>query len=434
MRRTRSQNPKSVCIAYANGCPRSQMDTAWLFAYFGANGWKVVSRPEKADLIIATACAFDTTAEEESIARLAILKNKVGDTPFIVMGCLAGINPRRVSDELGAIVVSPADISRLDQLTSAVRSLADVPAVNDTQALVRAATRCWRFDEYHPGASRLEVVRREIRQRVKSLSCRLGLDGPAGRLFFRRKSRGPAEPLFRIRVARGCLEECTYCAIRVAAGTLRSKSLDGVLAEFDRGVSQGYSRFELLAEDLGPYGTDIGTSLPILLARLFSRQGSFKVTFTDINGRYVIKYTKELAALLGANSQRIERLRVPVQSGSDRILDLMRRQYTAADAEHSLRSLLEAAPSLPLETHILVGFPGETDEDFRATVDLLRAVAFTRIQLYVYSDRPGTPASEFGRKVPLTVKAERLGHLLKEFPQGVPCSASNSMLKQVKTV
>jgi tRNA-2-methylthio-N6-dimethylallyladenosine synthase len=121
--------------------------------------------------------------------------------------------------------------------------------------------------------------------------------------------------------------------------------------------------------------------------------------------------------LLASNAARIRVLRTPVQSGSDRILALMRRGYTSAEVTSSLGELLKAAPSLPLETHVLVGFPGETDEDFQKTIELLKQVAFVKIQVYQYTDRPGTPASDMVEKVSDKIKESRIRHLLREFPQ-----------------
>ena len=424
MRNGWRRNSKSVFIAFATGCPRSQMDTAWLFPYFEANGWTIVERPDQADLVIATACGFDAAVEEESIRRLLLLKKSLNGTPLIVAGCLAGINAARVSEQLGATPIRPADIDELDRLISAAVPLSSVPPINETSPLVQRAMGFCRYRERYPNAG-TRAVRRDTAKRIVGWALhRLRIERPGRRLIRAIKRMRGRDATFLIRVARGCLEDCSYCAIRTAAGPLHSKPLAVILAEFDRGLAEGYSLFELVGEDLGPYGVDLGTTLPTLLAQLFQREGRFKLIFTDINVRYVIEHAAELTRLLAVNTHRIERLRVPIQSGSDRMLTSMRRGYTANDARRCLGQLQDAAPSLPLETHVLVGFPGETDADFQATVELLRAVTFVRIQVYAYTDRIGTAASEMDGKVSESVKWARVNYLLREFDQAFSCSGS----------
>jgi len=423
MRRSRGKNSKSVYIAFAMGCPRTEMDTAWLFPYFRANGWRVVDQPEKADLAVAAACGVEATARDESLRRLTLLKERLHGIPLIVTGCLAGIDPARVINDLEATPISPADLGELDRLTSATVPLAKVPPINDTTPLIYPATRYWRFHERYWEAGTCEKLKCQAKQYVRLWLRRLRVESAALRLLRRWRRLKGQESIFRIRAVRGCLDECTYCAIRLASGTFRSKLLEDILAEFDRGLREGYRLFELIGEDLGPYGSDIGTTLPTLLEGLFRRPGAFQVTFTDVNVRYVIQYATELAPILAANSHRIERLRVPVQSGSDRLLKLMRRGYVSADVKRCLMQVLDAAPSLPLETHVLVGFPGETDDDFQATIDLLRTIPFVRIQVYKYADRPGTASSQMDHKVPDAVKEKRVQYVMREFPHSIYCSA-----------
>jgi len=174
--------------------------------------------------------------------------------------------------------------------------------------------------------------------------------------------------------------------------------------------------FNLVADDIGPYGTDIGSSVAELLAGVFARQEDFRLVLTDINPRYLIRCADEVTEILAANSRRIELLKVPVQSGSDRILQLMERAYSGHQLRRCLGELRRRAPQLPLDTHILVGFPGETDADFQETVDLLRVIRFDRIQAYWYSDRPNTPAAEMDPKVSDADMERRVRVLLREFP------------------
>ncbi len=412
---------KTVCVAFALGCPRSEMDTAWLTSYFRTNGWRLSRHVRNADVVVVAACGFAAHIEDESVRLLSILDRKRHrDSQLVVVGCLAGINAERVLREFDAIAIPPANLHRLDKLIGANVPLQKVPPVNCVEPRLLAARTCWSAREVQPDISAFAEIKQQTKRTVCSLLSRVGSERFAVRTLrrFSRRAQGTSvDPTFYIRVARGCLEECTYCAIRLAAGPLRSKPLDDVLAQFDRGLAQKYQDFELIAEDTGSYGLDIASNCVELLERLFSRRGKYRFVITDMNVRYVIRFKQPLADVLAAHADRIRQLKIPVQSGSDRILQRMRRGYTGAEAKAALAYLKERVPAVPLETHVLIGFPGETEADFEGTLDLLRAVRFDRIQVYRYTGRPGTPASALSDKVPQHVQQERITHLLREFPE-----------------
>ena len=421
---------QTACVAFAVGCPRNQVDTAWLSTYFRANGWKLTHCVKDADLIVVATCGFSAHVEDESIRLLSLLdKKRRKDSRLLVVGCLAGINAARVHEQFDATAIPPANIDQLDTMIGAKIALKDIPPVNCIEPRILAAKGSWSVQEMYPNMSGFAAFRHQIKRTACSLLSRVGTERFAMRTvrrFNRKTEDGPADPIFYIRVARGCLEECSYCAIRHAAGSLRSKPLKDILAEFDLGLAQRYKTFEILAEDIGPYGLDIGSNCVELFEQLFSRQGTFKLIVTDLNVRYLIRYTPALSDVLASHTDRIRVLKVPVQSGSDRILESMKRCYTNAEMKTSLTYLREKAPTLALSTHVLVGFPGETDEDFENTLDLLRSVRFDRIMVYSYTDRPNTSASALTDKVPEPVKQQRARRLVGEFPQAEACSFDES--------
>ena len=387
---------RKACIAFAKGCPRSEMDTAWLFPYFEANGWEITNRARDAEVVVVATCAFDGANEEHSLRLLDLVRRKMKPAAqLIVTGCLAGIVPGHVRDRFGALVVAPTEIHRLDEILGAQVKLCDTPPVNDPADLIHSAKRCWTGIERCPTAKHwAETAWRKI-------------DG-----FCRNPAR---RRIFRIRVARGCNEQCSYCAIRFAIGSFRSKPLAEVLTEFDLGRQGGYELFELLADDIGPYGTDVGTNLLELLKLILNRPSPFQLILTDVHPQYLIQYRSDLIGLLAAHSEKIDVMRIPVQSGSDRILRQMRRPYAAADVAAAVNELRQAAPTIRMETHVLVGFPGETDEDFAETLEFLRRVRFDWIRVYHYTDRPNTLATQMPDKVPEKVIRRRARLLNAEF-------------------
>jgi tRNA A37 methylthiotransferase MiaB len=403
------------------GCPRNQMDTAWISSYFQANGWKLVRNAGVADMVVTATCGFAAHIEDESIRRLSLLdERRRSDSRLVVIGCLSGINPTRITREFDATVIRPADIHQLDEIIGASVPLASVPPVNCIESHVLAASACWTGRELHPDLNPVAAFKHRIKTRLCSLLKHPGMARFAVgtlRKLCRQVHGGSAHPTFYIRVARGCLEECTYCAIRYAAGKLRSKQPASILAEFDRGLAQKHRVFEIVAEDIGSYGLDIGTNCAELLDGFFSRSGSYKLILTDVNVRYLIELSPLLSDVLAGHVDRIQRITIPVQSGSDRILQRMKRRYTSAEAKAALSDLRQKAPTLRMETHILVGFPGETEADFQATLDLIKSVRFDWIQAYRYTDRPGTAASAMTDKIPASIQRERLRRLRDEFAQ-----------------
>ena len=209
--------------------------------------------------------------------------------------------------------------------------------------------------------------------------------------------------------------ECTYCAIRFAAGPLRSKPLDKILEEFDAGLQNGYQEFKLIAGDLGAYGQDLGTNVAILLERLLRRKTDYRLTLLDMAPHWFVQYSAELTRLFAANQEKIRLLMLPIQSGNSAVLKRMCRPDIVSSLAPKLKALRSQIPTLALATHVLVGFPGESEQEFEDTLKLLRTVKFDRVDVYRYSDRPNTEATQLPGKVSEEIKKQRTLRILGEF-------------------
>jgi len=194
-----------------------------------------------------------------------------------------------------------------------------------------------------------------------------------------------------------------------------SRPEEQILEEFKSGLKENYKTFALIAGDIGCYGFDINTNLPSLLTKLFAQDGDYKILLWDLNIRWFIKYHQAMLNVLKANSKKVERIIMPIQSGSNRILKLMNRHYKIEEAKNCLQKLQNSIPEIHLETQILVGFPGETDEDFEKSLDLIREVKFDDIAIFPYEDRPGTTAQNMPNKVPQATIDTRKKILREEF-------------------
>ena len=281
--------------------------------------------------------------------------------------------------------------------------LAEIPEVSDRAPYERRARRSM-------GRAADGPTRRLMRRVLRSTGVRSA--GANGALD---KADSEAR-VCSLRIAWGCASDCAYCAIRVAAGPLRSKPIEAILAEFDAGLAEGFKRFEMIAGDVGCWGRDLGSDIAELLSRVFEREGDYRLIIDDLNPRWLILNQDALVPLLAANTGRIETLMLPVQSGSDAVLAAMRRGYSADELLDCLTRLRAAADGLHLVTHVLVGFPGEGEPEFEHTRALLRRVRFDRVDVYPYADRPHASAADLPGKVPEALVTARSASLESEFP------------------
>ncbi len=392
---------RTVCIAYANGCPRSRMGAARLFPYFEINGWNLTQDIGKADLVLVSTCGVNQRAENKSIRLLSIANRKRRpDSRFVVLGCLAGINQEMLLEKFDATLIPPTAMADLDKLINARVKLSTVKEPNLVEPVIDKSQRS--FSILHRVISEFEPSRVFLYRMLDYLKPK--------------KSECVKEDAFSIRILTGCPGECTYCAIKFAEGPLVSKPMDTILTEFDAGLACGNRSFRLIGTDVGAYGQDIGTDIVALLRSLLTRSPTCVIHLPEFHPRWFVRYQSELIALFAGARYKIGSIIPPIESGSDRILRLMAREYTAAEAKGSLLRLRASLPGVEIFTHVLVGFPGESDDDFDQTVRLLREAPFDEIAVYKYEARPRIEAEQMPDKVPDRVKHLRVCRLHKQFP------------------
>jgi tRNA A37 methylthiotransferase MiaB len=393
---------KIACFTFVMGCPRSMIDASLLMDYFRLNGWEITTEIRRAKLVLVGTCGFSSGAEEKSINYLLITERlKSKEAKLVVFGCLAGINKDRIIREADAIVIEPKNLDKLDDIIHATIKLKDVkdPNIIDTTILKKTKS----YTIFQRAQSKTKLMMKFIN---KSLTCAI---------LGRGDGHIDCSNAYSIRIAKGCMGNCSYCAIKIASGSLQSKPLDKILAEFERGLEQGYQLFHLIGQDIGSYGQDINTDIVALLTRIFQRQENFQLIWDDFNPYWLIQYFPDLKKLFMENVNRIVHFGFPIQSGSERILKLMNRVYTAADALNCLSELRQAFPEALMTTHVLVGFPSETNDDFKETERFLRTVPFDQVGVYKYDARPNTLAIQLPGQVPELTKYWRLCKLRYKF-------------------
>lgn len=211
--------------------------------------------------------------------------------------------------------------------------------------------------------------------------------------------------VFTIPISRGCLGHCSYCIVRLARGALSSLPPKEIISAMSRAGASGALEIRLAAQDTGTYGKDLGISLADLLGEVAALPYDFRVRIGMFNPSSVYGYLQDLAA--SYRSRNIYKFaHVPLQSGSDRILELMRRDYDLKKYFQVIGALRGACPGITIATDIMVGYPGETDEDFRETIEALHALDPDKIHISRFTPRPHTPAALM-KQVPEHVKKQR---------------------------
>src|SRR5438128_9539178 len=346
-------------------------DSERVAALLRAERYELTGDEQEADLILVNTCAIREKAEEKVFSKLGELRKLKTKNPELiigVMGCMAQLQQEAIQRRVPAVDLvfgSPA-IARVGELVERVRRERRPVLETGEGPLVKITVR-------PPSASRLKAF---------------------------------------VTVMEGCEKHCTFCVVPRTRGRERSHPPETLLAEVRSLVAEGCREVTLLGQTVNAYGRDL--TPPTDLAELFHRvndvEGLARIRFTTSNP---YNLTPKLVRAMREVPKVCEWFHLPLQSGSDRILERMNRGYTRARYLELVDALREAEPAMAFSTDIIVGFPGETDEDFEATVEMIERVGYDNVFVFRYSRRPGTPAAAMPDQIPEAVKAARNGRLLE---------------------
>ena len=401
-------NAKKVYVI-SKACYIVQTETNHIAAYLQSNGHDLVSTPNEADAIIVTTCAVTSmNAEANYQTILECIKNRRDGVPVYVVGCYTRIELQRLEELEGYGNVIP------------------VPEIRDIEREFPGTT-AWDTIVYnnffaHPFC---QQQRRELRARVPlkhkvarrvfsaidtvtRSDMRFHYDFRVDHLYSQEIQRR----LWPVVASKGCTHACSYCAVRIGRGKYTSKPLDLVLREIKTGIAKGYKRVLLIGDELGPYGVDFkdGTSLTTLLKALVSDEYPISIGLWYVDCFHLRAAVPTLEELCRKN--KVFFLGVTVQSGSPKILQLMNRRYSLDDSLEAIKGFRKY-PDVIIATQIMVGFPSETDEDFRQSMSVVDTGCFDLVEVFEYSPRPGTKAAEMTNDVSAETKGERAAMLRK---------------------
>jgi tRNA-2-methylthio-N6-dimethylallyladenosine synthase len=352
------------------GCQMNEYDSERVAGLLRERQYELTDDEHAADVILVNTCAIREKAEEKVFSKLGELKRLKADRPELVigvMGCMAQLQQTTIfrrAPQVDLVFGSPA-IARVGELVERARREGRPVLETGEAPLVKITAK-------PPTADRLKAF---------------------------------------VTVMEGCEKHCTFCVVPRTRGRERSHPPAAIVAEVEALVSEGCREVTLLGQTVNAYGRDLtpATDLAELFARVNDVAGLERIRFTTSNP---YNLTPRLIAALRDVPKVCEWFHLPLQSGSDAVLERMNRGYTRAQYLDLIAALRDAEPSLAFSTDIIVGFPGETEADFDQTVEMIERVGYDNVFVFRYSRRPGTPAATMPEQVSDDVKADRNRRLL----------------------
>jgi tRNA-2-methylthio-N6-dimethylallyladenosine synthase len=355
------------------GCQMNEYDSAKMADVLReSHGYELTGRPEEADLLLVNTCSIREKAQEKVFSELGRWRSLKEEKPGLIIGvggCVASQEGEGISKRAPYVdmVFGPQTLHRLPEMVNEI--------LDNGKPVVDIS-----FPE------------------IEKFDC---LPKP--------RAEGPTA---FVSIMEGCSKYCTFCVVPYTRGEEISRPLDSVITEIVRLAEQGVREINLLGQNvnayLGPMHDGQIADLATLIYYVAAVDGIDRIRFTT---SHPLEFTDSLIQAYAEVPELANYLHLPVQHGSDRILARMKRGHTAIEYKQKIRKLREVRPDISLSSDFIVGFPGETDSDFEATMNLIASVGFDQSFSFIYSARPGTPAASFADDTPMAVKKQRLATL-----------------------
>ena len=356
-----------------HGCQMNEYDSARMLDVLESEmGMQVTTAAEEADLLLLNTCSIREKAQEKVFSLLGRWRQLKAAKPGVIIG-VGGCVASQEGDALREraphvdVVFGPQTLHRLPAMVREARSR-HIPVVDISFPEIE------KFDN---------------------------LPEP--------RAEGPTA---FVSVMEGCSKYCTFCVVPYTRGEEISRPFDDVIAEVAALAAQGVREVNLLGQNVNAYRGVMHdgevADLALLITWIAAIDGIDRIRYTT---SHPVEFSDSLIQVYAEVPELVSHLHLPVQSGSDRVLAAMKRGHTALEYKSKIRRLREARPDISLSSDFIVGFPGETDADFEQTMRLIEEIGFDHSFSFIYSARPGTPASSFPDDVPMAVKKARLARL-----------------------
>jgi ribosomal protein S12 methylthiotransferase len=353
------------------GCPKNLVDSEELLHRLRREGFRYAEKPEDADLVLVNTCGFIEDAKRESIQEILKLKTvREEGKRILVFGCLA----RRYRDEL---------IKEIPEIDA-------VWGVGEDDSIIEYCKEALNGESGNVGAEE-----RDIPQHSSESASLPGLFSSYAYL----------------KIAEGCSRSCTFCVIPSIRGPYQSVEPEKILMRAETYVHSGIRELILIAQDTGNYGREFrGYGLPSLLRDLSAIRGDFRIRLLYL---YPTALSDELISVLAGNDKICKYLDIPLQHSEERILKAMGRGGTKELYKGMIATLRNSIPDVALRTTFIVGFPGESEEEFMRLRDFIEEMRFDRLGVFVYSREEGTPASRLRGQIPKRTKERRRDEIMR---------------------
>lgn len=352
------------------GCQMNEYDTQKMHDVLReSHGLTLTENAEEADVLLLNTCSIREKAQEKVFSQLGRWRKWKAKRPDLVIGvggCVASQEGDHIRKRAPYVdmIFGPQTLHRLPQMLDAAR--------NDQETSI-------------------DISFPEIEK-------------------FDRLPEPKAEgPMAYVSIMEGCSKYCTFCVVPYTRGTEISRPFDDVIAEVAKLAEQGVREVNLLGQNVNAYRglMDDGeyADLALLIRYVAAIDGIDRIRYTT---SHPVEFSDSLIEVYADVPELVNHLHLPIQSGSDRILMMMKRGHSAFEYKQKIKKLREIRPTISISSDFIIGFPGETDEDFNHTMALIKDIGFDTSYSFIYSRRPGTPASDIPDDVPLDVKQERL--------------------------
>lgn len=378
-----------------NGCQMNEYDSDKMRDVLKAShGLEVTQNPEDADVLLLNTCSIREKAQEKvfsAVGRWKKIKDKRPDIIIGVGGCVASQEGEAIQKRAPYvdIVFGPQTLHRLPELLNQARR-------GEQKVVDISFPEIEKFDS---------------------------LPEP--------RAEGPKA---FVSVMEGCSKYCTYCVVPYTRGEEISRPLNDVIAEIETLAQQGVREINLLGQNVNAYRGEMDdgdiASFSLLLHYVAAVEGIDRIRFTT---SHPLEFTDDIIEAYTEIPQLVSHLHLPVQSGSNRILSAMKRGHTREDYLQIMAKIKQARPGISLSSDFIIGFPGETDEEFEDTMRLIEEVGFDFSYSFIFSPRPGTPAADFEDGISMDVKKQRLERLQTRLT-GMSQAISETMVGSVQTV
>ncbi|MEJ2611822.1 MAG: tRNA (N6-isopentenyl adenosine(37)-C2)-methylthiotransferase MiaB [Candidatus Thiodiazotropha sp.] len=355
------------------GCQMNEYDSSRMADGLRvAAGLELTSEPEQADVLLLNTCSIREKAQEKVFSQLGRWRLWKDRNPSLIIGvggCVASQEGDAIRERAPYVdlVFGPQTLHRLPEMLQQVRQQR-TPVVDVSFPEIE------KFD-------RLPEPR---------------ADGPTA----------------YVSVMEGCSKYCTYCVVPFTRGEEISRPFDDVIAEVAGLAKQGVAEINLLGQNVNAYRGEMDdggyADLALLIEFVAAVEGIERIRFTT---SHPLEFSDRLIEVYGQVPELVSFLHLPVQSGSDRVLAMMKRGHMALEYKAKIADLRKVRPDITISSDFIVGFPGETEEDFEQTLKLIEEIGFDHSYSFIYSRRPGTPAADLPDDVSLSVKQQRLGRL-----------------------